>query len=105
AAVAPPPHASRPSGPKGPPGPRAVDVTRIYVGLGRQAGIRPADLVGAIANEAGLASREIGPIQIADRFSLVGVPTEAAERVIGALRGAAIRGKKALVRRDRVETD
>jgi ATP-dependent RNA helicase DeaD len=103
--VAPAAHAGRPAGPKGPPGPRAVDVTRIYVGLGRQAGIRPADLVGAIANEAGLSSREIGPIQIADRFSLVGVPTEAAERVIQALRGAAIRGKKALVRRDRVETD
>jgi ATP-dependent RNA helicase DeaD len=84
---------------------RTVQVGRIYVGLGRSAGIRPADLVGAIANEAGLSSRDIGPIEIGDRFSLVGVPTDAVDRVITALRGASIRGKKVLVRRDRIEKD
>ena len=29
-----------------------LDVTRVYVGAGRKSGIRPGDLVGAIANEA-----------------------------------------------------
>jgi ATP-dependent RNA helicase DeaD len=29
------------------------DVTRVYIALGRKAGVRPGDLVGAIANEAG----------------------------------------------------
>jgi ATP-dependent RNA helicase DeaD len=83
--------------------PRAalVGVTRIFIGLGRRAGIRPADLVGAIANEAKLNSKDIGHIDIADQFSLVDVPDDAAQNVILALRGATIRGRKVIVRRDR----
>jgi len=80
---------------------RRGDVTRLYVGLGRKAGVRPADLVGAIANEAGIDSREIGAIEIADRFSLIEVPGGAADDIIQALRGTTIRGKRVLARRDR----
>jgi len=76
-------------------------VTRVFVGLGRAGGVRPGDLVGAITNEAGLQGKDIGSIQIADGFSLVEVPEAAAERVIGALRGATIRGQKVVVRRER----
>ena len=42
------------------------------------AGIRPNDLVGAIANETDLIGREIGPISITEKFSVVGVPETAA---------------------------
>lgn len=77
------------------------DVTRLYVGAGRKAGIRPGDLVGAIANEARMDSSDIGAIEIADRFSLVEVPEPMAERVIDALRGTTIKGKRVVVRRDR----
>jgi ATP-dependent RNA helicase DeaD len=78
-----------------------ADVTRLYVGLGRLAGIRPGDLVGAIANEAGIDARTIGSIDIADRFSIVEVPGDAAESVIDALKQTTIRGKRVQVRRDR----
>jgi ATP-dependent RNA helicase DeaD len=77
------------------------DVTRVFIGIGRQSGVRPGDLVGAIANEAGIDSRDIGAIEIADRFALVEVPEDAADEVIKALRGTTIRGKKVLARRDR----
>ena len=77
------------------------DVAKIYIGIGRTAGIRPADLVGAIANEAHINSRSIGAIDIADRFSLVEVPSDDANAIIAALRGTTIRGKKVMVRRDR----
>ncbi len=76
-------------------------VTRLFVGAGRAAGMRPGDLVGAITNEAGLRGGDIGAIQIADGFSLVEVPEAAAEHVIGALRAATIRGVKVTVRRER----
>ncbi|MEY9843129.1 DEAD/DEAH box helicase [Streptacidiphilus sp. MAP5-3] len=76
-------------------------MTRLFVGVGRSAGIRPQDLVGAIAGESRLSGREIGSIEIADRFSLVEVPENAAESVIRALRGATIKGRKANVRRER----
>ena len=76
------------------------DVTRVYIPIGRKSGVRPGDLVGAIANEAGLDSRDIGAIEIADKFSLVEVPESVADTVIRALRGTTIRGKRVMARRD-----
>jgi ATP-dependent RNA helicase DeaD len=77
------------------------DMAKIFIGAGRQAGVRPQDLVGAIANEAGVAGALIGAIQIADRFSLVEVPEDVANQVIKALGKSTIRGKKVQVRRDK----
>ena len=77
------------------------DVVRLFVGAGRNAGIRPADLVGAITNEAGVGSSELGAIEIADRFSLVEVPAAVADQIVTALRKSTLRGQKVQVRRDR----
>jgi ATP-dependent RNA helicase DeaD len=71
----------------------------VYVAMGRSAGMRPGDLVGAIANESGLEGRQIGPIRIADHYSVVGVPEREADRVISVLNGSTIRGKATQVRR------
>ncbi|HEX6077706.1 MAG TPA: DEAD/DEAH box helicase [Micromonosporaceae bacterium] len=80
--------------------PSTAGRTRLYFGVGRRAGIRPNDLVGAIAGESHLTGRDIGAIDIADRFSLVEVPEAAAEEVISALRRTTIKGKKVTVRRE-----
>jgi ATP-dependent RNA helicase DeaD len=77
------------------------DVTRLFIGAGRAAGIRPGDLVGAIANEVGIDSSAVGAIDIADKFSLVEVPEEIAEEIIAALRSTTLKGRKVSVRRDR----
>jgi ATP-dependent RNA helicase DeaD len=74
---------------------------RLFVGAGRDAGIRPGDLVGAITGETGLKGRDIGSIEIHQRFALVEVPESAAEEVVQALRATMIKGRKATVRRDR----
>ena len=105
AVAAPPPRRKTPAAGSGPArykfgGRDASASARIFVGAGRSAGMRPADLVGAIANEAKANPRDIGAIQIADRFSLVEVPDAIADSVIRALRNATIRGQKVLVRRD-----
>ena len=76
-------------------------MTKLYVGAGRRAGIRPQDIVGAIANESRLTGRDIGAIDIADQFSLVEVPEDAAKEVILALQRTHIKGRKVQVRRDR----
>jgi ATP-dependent RNA helicase DeaD len=80
---------------------RGRDVVRLFIGAGRQAGVRPADLVGAITNESGIRSRDLGAIEVTDRFSLVEVPEEMADAVVAAMRKTTLRGKKVLVRRDR----
>jgi ATP-dependent RNA helicase DeaD len=86
-------------------GPRSqtsnAGVTRLFFGIGRRAGVRPQDLVGAIAGEAGVSAREIGAIQITDRFSLVEVPEPAADKVIAAMQRTTIRGRRPTVRRER----
>ncbi|WP_432503096.1 DEAD/DEAH box helicase [Kineococcus arenarius] len=76
-------------------------MTRLYVGAGRSAGIRPQDLVGAIAGESSLTGRDVGAIEITERFSLVDVPADRAEEVIRGLRAATLRGRRATVRRER----
>jgi ATP-dependent RNA helicase DeaD len=77
------------------------NVVRLFIGAGRTAGIRPGDLVGAITGEAGVTSRDLGAIEIADRFSLIDVPESRAEEIVAALRATTLRGKKVVVRRDR----
>jgi len=84
--------------------PPSAGMTRLFVGLGRNAGVRPQDLVGAIAGESQVRGREIGAIEIADRFSLVEVPESAVNQVIAALRATTIKGRKTTVRRERDRT-
>jgi ATP-dependent RNA helicase DeaD len=79
-------------------GGRSAAMARLYVGAGRTAGIRPGDLVGAIANEAGLDSSVIGGIEVMDRFSLVEVPADLARDIAEALSRTRIKGNKVAVR-------
>ena len=89
---------------RGRPRPRdrrpAGETTRLFIGAGRSSGVRPADLVGAIAGETRLTGRDVGAIEIVDRFSLVEVPAAAADEVIAALKASTIKGKKARVKRE-----
>ncbi|HEU5011371.1 MAG TPA: DEAD/DEAH box helicase [Roseiflexaceae bacterium] len=70
-------------------------MTRLYLGVGRDDGVRPADIVGAIANEAGIPGRAIGAIELFERFTFVEVPNQQAEKVLRALKRTTIRGRKA----------
>jgi ATP-dependent RNA helicase DeaD len=90
-------HEVRPFGKRDRPG-RATPMATLHFGAGRTAGIRPGDLVGAIANEAGLNSNVIGPIKISDQFSLVKVPEELVSGVIKALGRTRIKGQKVTIR-------
>jgi ATP-dependent RNA helicase DeaD len=81
--------------------PRPSGGTRLFIGLGRAAGMRPQDLVGAIAGETRLTGRDIGAIEIFDKFSLVDVPEDAAGEVVDSLKRTLIRGRKPVVRLDR----
>ncbi|HET9125967.1 MAG TPA: DbpA RNA binding domain-containing protein, partial [Solirubrobacteraceae bacterium] len=85
------------------PGGDAGETTRIFIGLGRAAHVRPQDLVGAITGETTLHGRQIGAIEIADRFSLVEVPVDRADEVVRGLRGTKLKGRRATVRRERFE--
>ncbi|MEM7262200.1 MAG: DEAD/DEAH box helicase [Planctomycetota bacterium] len=70
-------------------------MVQIFVAIGRRAGVRPADFVGAIANEAGIPGREVGAIDIRDKVSFIEVPKEHADRVVDRMQNVTIRGRNA----------
>ena len=69
------------------------ETARLFVGMGRQDGLRPADLVGAITAETGMQGKQIGAIDITDRTAFVEVPKEMAEQVIDKLSQTPLRNK------------
>jgi ATP-dependent RNA helicase DeaD len=69
-------------------------MVRLYLNVGRDDSVRPADIVGAIANEAHIPGRAIGAIELFDKFSFVEIPEQHQERVVRALKRTAIRGQK-----------
>jgi len=76
--------------------------TRLFVNAGRASGVRPQDIVGALANESNLTGRDIGAIQIHERHALVEIPEHAADDVLRSLKGTTtLKGRRANVRRDR----
>jgi ATP-dependent RNA helicase DeaD len=84
--------------------PREVEVQddggrlRLRMDVGRRDGVRPADVVGSIANEADIPGREIGPIDIRDDVTYVTVPASAAERVIKSVGRSRFRGRSVNLR-------
>lgn len=68
-------------------------MTRLFLNVGRNQSIRPQDIVGAIANEAGIPGRSIGAIDILDTYTFVDVPADVTDRVISAINSASIKGR------------
>jgi ATP-dependent RNA helicase DeaD len=85
----------------GRPGGSSGPMERIYVGVGREAGVRPQDLVGAITGECGISGQQIGKIETFGGFSIVEVSAGVAPEVIRTLHGRAIKGRRVTVRKDR----
>ena len=73
-------------------------MVRLFIDAGRNTGVRPADIVGAIANEAGVPGKMIGAIDIYDDFTFVDVPAEYQQQVLAGMAGATIRNQAANVR-------
>jgi len=82
-------------GDRGPGGPREQreGTVRLFLNVGHNLGIRPQDIVGAIANEANVPGRSIGSIDIFDGYSFVEVPSETSSQIIDALGNSGIKGK------------
>jgi len=88
----------------GPPRGRRPDgggrggMTRLFISVGRRRGIRPGDIVGAIAGEARIPGEGIGAIEIADQFTIVEVANEFADQVLRAMSNATIKGRPVSIR-------
>lgn len=74
------------------------DMVRMFIDVGRNSNVGPADIVGAIANEAGVPGKAIGAIDVHDRFTLVDVPAEYLGQVLQRMKGTRIRNQNANIR-------
>jgi ATP-dependent RNA helicase DeaD len=68
-----------------------MDRYRIEVGRSHEA--RPGDIVGAIANEAGIESRFIGHIKLFDEFSTVDLPAGLPKETLAKLKKVRVRNR------------
>jgi ATP-dependent RNA helicase DeaD len=82
------------------PVPPAADggMVRLFIDAGREAGVRPADIVGAITGETGVSGRAIGAIDLYDRFAFVEVPSEHAQQIVMGMRHVKIRNRPVQVK-------
>ena len=70
----------------------AMETYRIEVG--HVHGVQPGNIVGAIANEAGIDGKHIGRVVIRDDHSFVDLPAGMPKELLGELRKARVAGQK-----------
>ena len=78
--------------PSGPPR-RDEKKVRLQMSVGKRDGVRPADIVGSIANEADVPGRDIGPIDILEEMTFVVVPVRYRDQILAKVGRARFRGR------------
>jgi ATP-dependent RNA helicase DeaD len=91
------PPAERPTkgpdrGSEGPPDHDSTNEVELYIPMGRRDGLRPNDIVGALANEAGISGRDIGRITLFGGNCFVGLPRHIADHILANHAEIEIRG-------------
>jgi ATP-dependent RNA helicase DeaD len=69
-----------------------VPYTKLVVGAGRQDGIEPADVVGAVVDHTHLENDDVRHVRVLERFSFVEVPAQRAGEVVDKVNGKRVRG-------------
>ncbi|GAB3383370.1 DEAD/DEAH box helicase [Lysobacter fragariae] len=92
-----------PRAPRPPREPRAAPeagMETFRIEVGHRHGVKPGNIVGAIANEAELESRYIGRIDIRDEFSLIDLPEGMPREVMEHLKRVRVAGQPLRISRD-----
>ncbi|MDG4811437.1 DEAD/DEAH box helicase [Hydrogenovibrio sp. 3SP14C1] len=69
-------------------------MARFRVEVGRQHGVKPGNIIGCIANEAGLDGEFIQKLTIEDSYSMVDLPTDMPKKLFNELKGAWVCGQQ-----------
>ena len=69
-------------------------MVRFFMNIGRSQKISVQDIVRTIAIEADIPAKDIGKINIYDKFTFVEVPEDVAEKVLGVMHRNTIKGYK-----------
>lgn len=77
-------------------------MVRLFMNIGRSQKVTVQDIVRTIAIEADIPAKEVGLINIYDKFTFVEVPEDMAEKVLGVMHKNTIKGYKINVEPARV---
>ncbi len=83
------------------PGAIEGGMSRLFISLGKGAGIMPKDIVGMMYREGGLPDGSLGRITLFPKHCLVDVPEGLADQAIQKTRNAKLRGKTFRIDHDR----
>ena len=72
----------------------AIPMQTFRIEVGKQHAVTPGNIVGAIANEAGLDAKLIGHIGLFDDYSTVDLPVGMPKDILNHLKGVWVAGKK-----------
>lgn len=75
-------------------------MSRYRLNIGKNDGVKPGNIVGAIANEANLSSRSIGRVSINPKFSLIDLPSDLPANTLKMLEKGLILGKPILLSKE-----
>ena len=70
-----------------------MSATNAAGAIGKNQGVKPGDILGAIAGESGMPGRMVGSIDMYDKYTFVEVPREHADVVLQAMKDVKIKGK------------
>ncbi|SEM34792.1 DEAD/DEAH box helicase [Halomonas caseinilytica] len=76
-------------------------MTRYRVAVGHKDGIKPGQLVGALANEGGIEGNRIGRIDIRNAFSVVELPSGLPSSILAKMARARVGGRPLEISEDR----
>ncbi len=72
---------------------------QVYrLAVGSQDGVRPRNIVGAIANESGVSGNAIGPIEIHRTYTLIELPSDLSHDVLQTLKRTWVAGRQLKIR-------
>lgn len=73
------------------------DAVRFHVSVGKKQGVRPGDILGAVAGECDIPGSDIGEIEILENFSFFTAAAEHKNRILKKMEGSQIKGQDVVV--------
>ena len=83
-----------------PDAPVATGKQRVFLAVGKRDGVRVGDIVGAVANEAGIPGERIGQVELFESHAIVELSAEDAAKVVQVLGSLSLRGRRLSARID-----
>ncbi|MGK5054751.1 DEAD/DEAH box helicase [Janthinobacterium sp. RB2P8] len=80
--------------------PADAGMQTFRIEVGHQHGVKPGNIVGAIANEAGIDSKNIGRIEIYDDYSVLDLPDSMPKELLDQLKSVWVAGQQLRISRD-----